>query len=123
MNKSNAEVPIRFRGEDLTGGYVFGVGAFYNCGNSYIVTEFHCRVSIVRVKTGSIRQLAGYDSKGKEVYEGDTLYIREDDAKFYKEYETRYKAFATSSDGCWIRVFKGRLKNEPQFEEEPECGK
>ena len=66
--------PIKFRGVDKHGNFVFGEYAQAFMGGKPQICFFDERGwNCVPVDEDSIAQLVGYDSDGREVYEGDEL--------------------------------------------------
>ena len=70
-------VPIKFRGIDEDGKYVYGDYITRENGCAIRFTEKKTLIKIyvyeVTVKPETVAQLVGYDADGNEVYEGDEL--------------------------------------------------
>ena len=68
---------IKFRGKKLNGQYIYGWFAMkFNDNGDYvpvIIWDAENPAYYSEVEPNSVAQLIGYDSNGKEVYEGDKL--------------------------------------------------
>lgn len=96
-------VPIKFRAETLDGYPVFG-GVFIDEKNVYIAEGFR----FTQVKPKTLAQLAGCDSDGNEVYEGDILYLDYDGRRI--EYKARIRGEAASDKEYVHSISKLKLK-------------
>ena len=72
------KVPIKFRGKDMNGHYVYGLLTKKKIRNggklSYAIANGNFTAGeTIPVDENSIAQLVGYDAEGNEIYEGDTL--------------------------------------------------
>ena len=109
MNKKARKIPIKFRGKDIeTGDYRYGYLVVHEGGKyEYWIYggEFN-----YPVEPDSVRQLADYDVDGREVYEGDELYLDYPEDDFHKEYKASVMALALSADGCYHAIGKVKLK-------------
>lgn len=94
--------PIKFRGRDLeTGEYVFGeFGQGATSGEPMIYFYDYDAQQWVgaAVEPESVAQLVGYDTDGKEVYEGDTLI-------------DKYKTLFGDSKSTFVAELWSRAKN------------
>lgn len=92
------KVPIKFRGVDTAGNYVYG--GINEAGNGIIINNLP-----ILVEPESVSQLVGYDRNGEEVYEGDTV-INEQTLSggepYRKEHVAHYSGYATAEDGCYL---------------------
>ena len=68
---------IKFRGRDMTGHFVYGLltkKRIRHSGEiSWAIATGTRQSEVIPVNENSIAQLVGYDSDGREVYEGDIL--------------------------------------------------
>ena len=71
--------PIKFRGRDMTGHFVFGLLTKKRIRSSgeirFAIATGTRQSKVIPVDEDSIAQLVGYDKDGAEVYEGDTLVV------------------------------------------------
>ncbi len=72
--------PIKFRGRDMNGHFVFGLLTKKKIRSSgeicYAIATGNCSAGeTIPVNENSIAQLVGYDANGNEVYEGDTFVV------------------------------------------------
>lgn len=72
--------PIKFRGRDMTGHFVFGLLTKKRIRSSgevvFAIATGNCSLAeTIPVNENSIAQLVGCDADGREVYEGDTLVL------------------------------------------------
>lgn len=69
--------PIKFRGRDMTGHFVFGLltkKRIRSSGKiSWAIATGTRQSEVVPVNEDSIAQLVGFDCDGREVYEGDAI--------------------------------------------------
>ena len=63
--------PIKFRGRTKSGEFVYG--DLIHMTDNRIGIIFDKRVAAVEVDPDSVAQLVGFDSDGREVYEGDII--------------------------------------------------
>lgn len=67
--------PIKFRGRDMTGHFVYGLLTKKRIRSSgevvFAIALSEKQSETIPVNENSIAQLVGYDSDGNEVYEGD----------------------------------------------------
>lgn len=71
-------VPIKFRGKDMNGHFVYGLLTKKKIRSSgeirWAIATGNCTAAeTVPVSESSIAQLVDYDNAGNEVYDGDTL--------------------------------------------------
>lgn len=103
-------IPIKFRGKSTeTGKYVYGDFVHYVPLSTFpgIVDEDGF---VHEVYPNSVAQLVGYDADGREVYEGDELYLDLPEDNFHKEYKATMRGEALASDGCFHSIEKVYLK-------------
>lgn len=70
--------PIKFRGRDMTGHFVFGLLTKKRIRSSgeirFAIATGNCSAAeTIPVNENSIAQLVGFDCDGREVYEGDII--------------------------------------------------
>ncbi|MBR1807252.1 MAG: hypothetical protein IJ774_12820 [Selenomonadaceae bacterium] len=70
--------PIKFRGRDMAGHFVFGLLTKKRIRSSgeirFAIATGNCSAAeTIPVNENSIAQLVGFDCDGREVYEGDTI--------------------------------------------------
>ena len=69
--------PIKFRGRDMTGHFVYGLLAKKRIRSSgeivFAIALSEKQSETIPVNENSIAQLVGFDREGAEVYEGDTI--------------------------------------------------
>ena len=68
-------IPIKFRGKDVNGTYVYGDLLHSDCGVTFIHKETLPLDNRKRINPVTIARLIGYDADGKEVYEDDKLIL------------------------------------------------
>ena len=109
-NDFKRTVPIKFRGVDIeTGEYRYGclvIHGPFEGKPGIIDSEDYYRA----VKPDSVAQLVDYDADGREVYEGDDLYLDYPEDNFHKEYKAVFRREALAADGCFHAIGKVRLK-------------
>ena len=71
---------IKFRGRDMNGHFVYGLLTKKKIRSSgevvFAIAKSEKQSETIPVNEDSIAQLVGYDSDGREVYEGDYVYVR-----------------------------------------------
>ena len=71
--------PIKFRGRDMTGHFVYGLLTRKKIRSSgevvFAIALSEKQSETIPVNENSIAQLVGYDSDGNEVYEGDVFIV------------------------------------------------
>ena len=69
--------PIKFRGRDMTGHFVYGLLTKKRIRSSgeirWAIAQSEKQSDTIPVNENSIAQLVGFDCDGREVYEGDAL--------------------------------------------------
>ena len=96
-------VPIKFRGKDEDGKYIYGDYVTRQDGCAIRFKEKKTLIKIyvyeVTVKPETVAQLVGYDADGKEVYTGDRLLSLDND--------TLTAACFSNADYKYYRIMKG----------------
>lgn len=103
---------IKFCGIDTkTGKYAYGDFVHYVPLSTFpgIVDEDGF---VHEIFPDSVAQLIGYDADGREVYEGDALYLDLPEDNFHKEYKATMRREALANDGCFHAIGKVYLKCE-----------
>ena len=87
-------VPIKFRGKDMNGQYVYGLLTKklvrHSGVLSYAIVNGSFKSSeTIPVSEDSIAQLVGYDAEGNEVYEGDLVEKIDELAEYYDSFKKK----------------------------------
>lgn len=113
MANSKRVLPIKFRGVDVeTGDYRYG-DLLTTSHGTFCISWFADDGSgrkYFKVFADSVAQLVGYDADGREVYEGDDLYLDYPEDHFHKEYKAECHHLAVAADGCRHSIGKVYLK-------------